>query len=63
MENKTKKGRNWKAKYLTIELFDKFVKNDYAHTAKRAIRSEAILWILTPLVIAILTLIIVLIAK
>lgn len=29
MENK--KGRNWKAKYLTIERFEKFMGNEFWH--------------------------------
>ena len=31
MENNGKRGRNWKAKYLTIAAFEKFVSNDFWH--------------------------------
>ncbi len=26
-----RRGRNWKAKYLTLEAFERFLKNDFWH--------------------------------
>jgi len=31
IKNEEGKGRNWKAKYLTIEQFERFMNNDFHH--------------------------------
>lgn len=31
MENNHKPGRNWKKKYMTIKMFEEFLRNDFFH--------------------------------
>ena len=45
-------------KYLTEEKFDEWKGNDFRHFTNKIIRMEGILWVLAPLVIAILVVVI-----
>lgn len=45
-------GRNWKKKYMTIEMFEKFLSNDFYHL-KRDVSSNK--WLLRALLIALIT--------
>lgn len=53
------RGKNWRAKYLTIETFEKWKDNDFAHLAKKVAKIEGSLYVLIPLGIAILTLVVI----
>lgn len=45
------RGRNWKAKYLTIERFEKFMGNEFWHLK---IKVNAVLWIVLTILAAII---------
>ena len=45
------KGRNWKAKYMTIERFEKFCSNDFWHLK---VKVNAVLWIVLTILGAII---------
>lgn len=35
-----RKGRNWKSKYVTIEMFKQFVNNDFTHVKRDIAQSK-----------------------
>ena len=55
-----RKGRNWRAKYLTKEDFWKWVANHFAHVK---VKVDIILWVLGAIFITVLGILVALIQK
>lgn len=45
-------------KYLTEEKFEQWKTNEFIHLVKKVARTEGILWVIAPLVIAILAIVV-----
>jgi len=53
-----KRGRNWRAKYLTVERFDKFLGNDFAHLSTAVVEDNKKIRLIWRMQIAVLAAII-----